>query len=66
MKLTKAQIDALKMIERRDWPAGEPRVSWFRKATLTALLRHALVEERFPSILHLTPAARRALEEQKW
>ena len=61
MKLSKAQIDALKMVERRDWPAGEPRVSWFRRSTLAVLLRHKLVEERFPGILHLSDAGHQAL-----
>lgn len=65
MKLSKAQIDALKMVERRDWPAGEPRVSWFHKSTLAVLLRHDLVEERFPGILHLTNAGRQALATSK-
>lgn len=61
MKLSKAQIGALKMVERRNWPAGEPRASWFHKSTLAVLLRHDLVEERFPGILHLTDAGRQTL-----
>lgn len=65
MNLTEAQIKALKMVERRNWPAGEPRVSWFHKSTLAVLLRHELVDERFPGILHLSSAGRKALEEKR-
>lgn len=62
MKLSKAQHSALRMIEKRDWPAGEPRRSWFHGKTLAVLMRLALVEERFHDALYLTPAGRAALE----
>ncbi len=64
VKLTKAQISTLKMIDKRDYPAGEPRRSWFTKSTLAVLERHKLVEERFPGILHLSTAGRSALNEE--
>lgn len=63
MKLTKAQIEALKMAKRRNWPAGEPQVSWFNKATYAKLFKLGLVEERFPGTVHLTPAGRFALAQ---
>lgn len=63
MKLTDAQRQALTMISKRDWPGGEPHVSWFNTATLRVLLHHELAEERFPGILHLTLAGRAALQE---
>lgn len=62
--LTVAQRRALKMVERRDWPAGEPRVSWFHKPTYAVLKRLGLVEERLPDVVHLTPAGRLALKEE--
>lgn len=62
-KLSKAQRDALKMVLMRNWPGGEPRVSWFRVTTYAALVRLGLVEERFPDIVHLTEAGRAALKE---
>ncbi|PWL18874.1 hypothetical protein DKP76_07380 [Falsochrobactrum shanghaiense] len=62
MKLTVAQILALQKVERRDWPAGEPRRSWINKATLSVLERLGLVEEHFPDILHLTDAGRQDLK----
>lgn len=65
VKLTKAQIAALRMVEKRDWPAGEPRRSWFNKATLAAIERLDLVEERFPGIIYLTDAGRAALERSE-
>lgn len=65
MKLTKAQIAALKMVEKRDWPAGEPRRSWFNKATLAVIERLFLVEERFPGNIYLTDAGRAALERSE-
>lgn len=64
-KLTRPQIDALRMIEKRDWPAGEPQISWFRMTTYAALVRGGLVEERFPNIVHLSPAGRAALALSK-
>lgn len=63
MKLTEAQRHALKMIEKRDWPAGEPRRSWFNKSTFAVIQRFGLVEERFPGIVHLSPAGRAALSD---
>lgn len=62
MKLSKAQRRALRMIQKRDWPAGEPRRDWFNVKTLAVLMRGGLVEERFPCVLYLTPAGRAALE----
>lgn len=62
-KLTKAQVKALRMIEKRDWPAGEPKRDWFHVGTYAALYRAGLIEERFPQIVHLTPAGRAALEQ---
>lgn len=63
MRLTEAQFRALAIVKRRDWPAGAPRRSWINKTTLSVLERHGLVEERFPGVLHLTPAGRAALTE---
>lgn len=64
-KLTKAQVAALNMIRKRDWPAGEPKIRWFHKGTWAALYRQRLVEERFPGSAHLTDAGRRALAENE-
>ena len=61
MKLTEAQINALRKAERRQWPAGEPRVSWFHAGTYAALTRMGLIEVRFPDVVHLTPAGRAAI-----
>lgn len=63
MKLTEAQKRELKRIERRDWPAGEPRRGWVHKSALAFLERHKLVEGRFPDILHLTDKGRAALSD---
>lgn len=62
-KLTPSQVAALKMIERRNWPAGEPRVRWFHKTTYAVLVRGGYVEERFPDVVHLTERGRAALKE---
>lgn len=64
-KLTKAQVSALKMIRKRDWPAGEPRPYWVHKGTWAVLQRQGLAEERFPGTAHLTDAGRRALAEHE-
>lgn len=69
--LTKAQLAALKKIERRDWSAGEPRCGWFGQATLTVLRRRELVVQWHDparpgsrhDIVKLTPAGRAALSE---
>lgn len=64
-KLTDAQVSALKMVQKRDWPAGEPKIRWFHKATWGVLHKRRLVEERFPGTAHLTDAGRRALAEHE-
>ena len=73
-KLTKAQITALKMFEKRDWPAGQPRLNWTHRPTQKVLLRLGLIVERpntadprrFHSgnIVDLTDAGRAALAQQ--
>lgn len=45
-KPTKAQISAMRMIHKRDWPAGEPRLGWFHKATAAVLLRNSWIVAR--------------------
>lgn len=68
---THAQREALRMVEKRDWPAGEPRVTWINKATARVLLREGLIAERPDTadrwrgnIIDLTPAGRAALASQ--
>lgn len=72
-RLTEAQTKALHMALKRDWPAGEPRRSWFFAPTLKVLISRGLVEERPNSTSHngwnlrtpiidLTPAGRALLE----
>ena len=73
MKLTDAQIRALKMVERRNWPAGQPRLGWLNKATARVLLAKGLISERSGTVSHtswertqivdLTDAGRAALEQ---
>lgn len=71
VSLTKAQVRALKMIERRDWPAGEPSIEWVSKSTAAVLVRRGLVSTRpgpirwgrQEHIADLTPAGRAALQE---
>lgn len=65
---TAAQVDGLRMVAKRDWPAGEPRVGWINMATARVLLREELIAERPDSadrmggnILDLTPAGRAVL-----
>jgi hypothetical protein len=78
MKLTKAQIAALKMAKRHDHPAGKPRRRWFRASTLAVLVRHGLVDFRpHPDLRYwmrpvseydfvdLTPAGRAALHTEE-
>lgn len=70
-KLTKAQVSALKRVERRDWPAGEPRIDWIPRPTATALVRRDLIAPRpgtagkpfswSKEIVDLTEAGRAAL-----
>lgn len=67
---TAAQIDAMRKVEKRDWPAGEPRVGWINKATASVLLREGLIVERpgtadrwCGNILDLTPAGRATLAQ---
>ena len=36
-------------------------MSWFHAGTYAALTRMGLIEERFPGIVHLTPAGTAAL-----
>ncbi len=43
---TKSQIRVMEHIERRDWPAGEPRTNWFNKATIRVLLSRGWIVER--------------------
>jgi hypothetical protein len=70
-KLTPAQQTALRTIQRRDWPAGEPRADWIHKGTLEVIERLGLAKRRPNTtgrkywdrspILDLTPAGRSAL-----
>jgi hypothetical protein len=68
-KLTKAQFDALKLVEKRNWPAGEPRIGWLHLATARVLKGRDLIVERAGTdptgwdtpIVDLTPAGRAAL-----
>lgn len=69
-KLTKAQREALAIVAKRDWPAGEPRLRWMNKATAAVLLRRGLIAERpgteesawgASCIVDLTDAGRAAL-----
>lgn len=60
---TQSQIAAIRMAAKRDWPAGEPRIDWFNKATARVLLREGVIVERPNSaagsrgnIIDLTPA----------
>ncbi len=72
-KLTKAQLKALCMVQRRDWPAGEPRLSWLHQSTKDALIRQCLIVpradsgypgvERSTAIAELTDAGRAALSK---
>lgn len=73
-ELTKAQVSALKTVERRDWPAGEPRIGWLPVATARVLRRLGLIEERPGTaatdifwkkspIVDLTDAGREALSQ---
>ena len=64
------RMRALRMIERRDWPAGEPRFGWLHAGTAKALLRDGLIAERpgtdnparnLTCIVDLTDAGRAAL-----
>jgi hypothetical protein len=77
-KPTKAQISALKTVERRDWPAGEPRLGWIGMATAAVLLGRGLIAKREGSekddapgrwraspIVDLTPAGLQALQENR-
>lgn len=63
VRLTKAQRAMLKFVSKRDYPAGEPRVSWLHTTTYAVLKRKGLVEERFPDIVYLTALGRQALAE---
>lgn len=73
-KLTEPQIRALRMVERRDWPAGEPRIGWISHSTRAVLLRRGLIQTRpgttntraaftpyATEIVDLTDAGRQAL-----
>jgi hypothetical protein len=60
-KISKAQIKALRMVEKRDWPAGEPKDFWFNVRTLKALRTLNLVSIRQNSIVDLTDAGRAAI-----
>ena len=67
---SEARMRALRQIERRDWPAGEPRLGWLHAGTAKALLRDGLIAERpgtdnparnLTCIVDLTDAGRAAL-----
>ena len=64
-KLTKAQMDALRKVQRRNWPAGEPSIDWLNRPTAAVLFRRGLISVRDPghamSIVDLTDAGRSAL-----
>lgn len=60
---TPSQIAAIRMVGKRDWPAGEPRIDWINKATARVLLREGVIVERPDSaagsrgnIIDLSPA----------
>lgn len=65
-KLSKAQIQALKIVNTRNWPAGEPRIHWLRRTTAAALFREGLISARDPghakSIVDLTDTGRAAMK----
>ncbi len=65
---TAYQIKVLQMVEKRDWPTGEPRIEWLVKRSAAIVLREGWVEEvpgtagRFiGNIIVLTEAGRAAL-----
>ncbi|WP_374453778.1 hypothetical protein [Phenylobacterium sp.] len=73
-KLTEPQMHALRMVERRDWPAGEPRIGWISSSTRRVLLGKGLIQTRpgtakkraaftpyATEIVDLTDAGRQAL-----
>jgi len=73
MKLTDAQIRGLEFIAKRDWPAGEPRLSWLHKSTWRKLEANGLAVLRLGSeeprgfnatcIVDLTEAGRTFLSD---
>ena len=44
MKLTQNHIMELRKVAKRDWPAGEPRMTWQDRRWAASLLRGKLVE----------------------
>lgn len=65
MILSRTQVEALKMVEKRDWPAGEPQAGWFNVATYQVIKRKGLVEELPSGVVHLTQRGRAALVKFK-
>lgn len=73
MKLSEAQLRALKFIAKRDYPAGEPRIDWIGRRTALILLERRLISERSDtagrpfawsrSIVDLTDAGREAISQ---
>lgn len=68
MKLTARQVQTLRIVARRDWPAGEPRMDWMDRRSAPTLIAFGLVEpvpgtatERKAEIVVLTEAGRAAL-----
>ena len=46
MALTVNQVRMLKIVEKRDWPAGEPRRSWLHATSAKTLFCMGLISER--------------------
>jgi hypothetical protein len=74
VKISPAQLAALQKINKRDWPAGEPREHWINLGTFRNLLKRGLISRRPGSdltvhgkyklshIIDLTDAGREILE----
>src|SRR5215211_2407998 len=43
VKLTPRQVRLLRMIEKRDWPIGEPRMDWLDKRSAAKLIAVGMV-----------------------
>ena len=71
-KLTKAQMQQLARVAKRDWPVGEPRLRWLHKSSARVLWDGGYIVERPGTeskydgscIVDLTPAGRLALSQE--